>query len=81
TIANAIKHAIGNEQFVLYASGGGKHNVLLMQNIHQQLSNCTIKDINELGINPDAKEAILFAILANETICGGKVNYGSHMPS
>ncbi|MBS1591769.1 MAG: anhydro-N-acetylmuramic acid kinase [Bacteroidetes bacterium] len=81
TITNAIKKAINEKTFVLYASGGGKHNTLLMQHIKQQLNNCIIKDINELGINPDAKEAILFATLANETICGGKTNYGKNMPS
>jgi len=31
----------------------------------------------ELGVSGDAKEAVLFAILANETVAGGKVKFGS----
>lgn len=30
-----------------------------------------------IDINPDAKEAVLFAVLANEAICGNAVNFGS----
>ncbi|MBS1626440.1 MAG: anhydro-N-acetylmuramic acid kinase [Bacteroidetes bacterium] len=81
TITNAIKKIINNKHFVLYTSGGGKHNTLLMQHIKQQLNNCIIKDMNEFGINPDAKEAILFATLANEAVCGGTTNYGKNIPS
>ncbi|HEY0771425.1 MAG TPA: anhydro-N-acetylmuramic acid kinase, partial [Sphingobacteriaceae bacterium] len=33
-------------------------------------------DTNQLGINPDAKEAVLFAVLANETVAGKPVNFG-----
>jgi anhydro-N-acetylmuramic acid kinase len=29
-----------------------------------------------LGISGDAKEAVLFAILANESLAGGKLNFG-----
>ena len=29
-----------------------------------------MKNLGELGIDPDAKEALLFAILANETLAG-----------
>ncbi len=31
---------------------------------------------DDLGINPDAKEAVLFALLANETLVGGDMNFG-----
>jgi anhydro-N-acetylmuramic acid kinase len=30
----------------------------------------------DLGIHPDAKEAVLFAILANEAIAGGNTTFG-----
>ena len=39
------------------------------------------KNTQDLGINPDAKEAVLFAILANETLCGGTTFFGNNSPS
>ncbi|TZF86139.1 anhydro-N-acetylmuramic acid kinase (plasmid) [Pedobacter sp. BS3] len=54
----------------IYVSGGGCHNPLLMRNLQQLLPPYTIKNFDELGINPDAKEALLFAVLANEAIAG-----------
>jgi anhydro-N-acetylmuramic acid kinase len=70
-IVAAIKDCIKNKTGVkIFGSGGGIHNPLLMQHLEQQLPGCNFVDIESIGINPDAKEAILFAILANETICG-----------
>ena len=59
-----------NQSFVVYASGGGIHNPLLMEHLQSQLPNILFKDFSDLGINPDAKEAVLFAVLANEALCG-----------
>jgi anhydro-N-acetylmuramic acid kinase len=53
----------------IFCSGGGIHNPLLMQHLQTQLPGCTILSTAETGINPDAKEAALFALLANECIC------------
>lgn len=80
TIAEAVQRTMhGNNSFVLYASGGGMHNPLLMQNIQQLLPNVIIKHTSELGIHPDAKEAVLFAILANECIAGGEVQFSKEL--
>jgi anhydro-N-acetylmuramic acid kinase len=52
-------------------SGGGRHNDTLMQQIKAGLPiNHTLTDSIDFGIPSDAKEAILFAVLANETVCG-----------
>jgi anhydro-N-acetylmuramic acid kinase len=78
SIATAIKKTIQEgELFSIYVSGGGMHNPLLLQNLKQQLPRCTFYSTTELGINPDAKEAVLFALLANENVCGGKVDLGT----
>jgi len=78
TIVEGIKKCFkGNETFVIYASGGGMHNPLLMQNISEQLPGISIKTTADLEINPDAKEAVLFAILANECICGGNYSFNN----
>lgn len=55
---------------VIYVSGGGVHNKTLMRNLIEALPNFTVKSIAHLGMNPDAKEAALFAVLANETLFG-----------
>ena len=76
-ICNAIKKTIGQtESFSVYVSGGGMHNRALLQNIKEQLPQCKFYSTEALGFNPDAKEAILFALLANENVCGGKVALG-----
>jgi anhydro-N-acetylmuramic acid kinase len=76
TISDALKKVMKtNEPYHLYTSGGGAHNPLLMQWIKECLSSATIHSTAELGVPGDAKEAILFAILANETIAGQPINF------
>lgn len=84
TIAEAITKTIGKTKgFHIYVSGGGAHNPLLMKWIQELLPETTFHSTNELGILGDAKEAVLFAILANETLSGGKLDFGnrSKIPS
>jgi anhydro-N-acetylmuramic acid kinase len=81
TIADAILRNMHNEPFVVYSSGGGMHNPLLMQYLKAQMPNAIFKTTKDVNINPDAKEAVLFAILANEALCGGETNFGKGVPS
>jgi anhydro-N-acetylmuramic acid kinase len=77
-IVEAIKKSSGDEtNFKLYSSGGGMHNPLLMASIKSQLPGFSFFSTHDLHINPDAKEAVLFATLANECVCGGGVQFGS----
>ncbi len=62
---------------VLYVSGGGVHNQTLMQRLSEILENTTVEPVNTSGISADAKEAIAFAILANETLHGNAGNLPS----
>ncbi|HWZ36095.1 MAG TPA: anhydro-N-acetylmuramic acid kinase, partial [Mucilaginibacter sp.] len=50
----------------VFVSGGGARNPFVMQYLQKHLTSSKIADTAELGINPDAKEAILFALLGNE---------------
>lgn len=80
-IADAIERSIANREgetidYEIYLSGGGMHNPLLVQKISEKL-NRSLKDTRELEIDPDAKEAVLFALLANECITGGRLDFGS----
>jgi anhydro-N-acetylmuramic acid kinase len=67
---NAIEVATAaTAQFEIYISGGGMHNPLLVSYLEKHFSK-KIRSTADLGINPDAKEAVLFALLANEAIAG-----------
>ena len=69
-IVVAIKDCIKEKTAIkIFCSGGGIHNPLLMQHLQEQLSGCIFLSTADSGINPDAKEAILFALLANECVC------------
>ncbi len=54
----------------IFFSGGGIHNDFLMEMISKKLQGYTSGTTKDLGIDPDAKEAILFALLANESVAG-----------
>jgi anhydro-N-acetylmuramic acid kinase len=76
TISDAIRNVMDNgEAFTIYASGGGAHNAVLMARIRENLG-ATVKLIDELGISGDAKEAVLFAVLANEAVAGTDSFFG-----
>ncbi|MBV1905731.1 MAG: anhydro-N-acetylmuramic acid kinase [Pseudomonadales bacterium] len=78
TIVKAILDVVdSNEKFAIYASGGGIYNSLLMDNIRAQLVNVPIDTTQALKVAPDAKEAVLFAILANECVAGKGHQLGS----
>ena len=71
TIAEALQKNIpSGTNFVVYTSGGGMHNTLLMENLQALLPQVPIKSTQDIGILPDAKEAMLFAVLANESVAG-----------
>jgi anhydro-N-acetylmuramic acid kinase len=65
--ATTAAQAAGTEPGDLIASGGGVHNAHLMSHLHALLPNMRIATTMEYGIDPDAKEAIAFALMAYET--------------
>jgi anhydro-N-acetylmuramic acid kinase len=69
TIADEVlRHPLGKTA-PLFISGGGVHNPLLMGLLGDLLVR-PIARTDSLGIPADAKEAVLFAVLANEAIAG-----------
>ena len=84
TITEAIKKLFEAEKFdertisdvKIYTSGGGARNPLLMDMIYELLPTPQYATTDDLHINPDAKEAVLFAILANECVAGGTTDFG-----
>ena len=67
-----VKHPIDQ----VSSGGGGSYNKTLIQMLKSELS-AEVMTQEEYGLNSDAKEAIAFAILANETIHG----HPSNVPS
>ena len=79
TIADCIQSSIpAGTKFNMYSSGGGMHNPVLMGHLTSLLPDATLYSSDVLGINPDAKEAILFALLANEAVAGTALFAGGH---
>lgn len=68
------RQALGLANFSVYISGGGLHNPLLFEYIKANLPDIKVESFAKLGVDPDAKEAVLFALLANETLTGNKSN-------
>ena len=58
-------------------SGGGAHNKTLVTRIKAGLPGIKVRLSDSYGIPVDAREAIAFAILGNETICGTPANVPS----
>jgi anhydro-N-acetylmuramic acid kinase len=55
-------------------SGGGCRNPVLMDRIRAEFDNIKCSTTDDYGIPSDAKEAVAFAILANELISGNPGN-------
>jgi anhydro-N-acetylmuramic acid kinase len=71
TIASALKAMqpdLGSS--AMYLSGGGMHNPALIGALRSLLPGLPIRSFSEIGFDPDAKEAVLFAVLANELLAG-----------
>jgi anhydro-N-acetylmuramic acid kinase len=73
SIAYGIRDAGANE-FSVIASGGGVHNRWLMQRAAAHLHPMRLCTSADFGIDPDAKEAIAFAVLAFESASGRPAN-------
>jgi anhydro-N-acetylmuramic acid kinase len=79
-VARSIREA--HERFVfpryavssLYLSGGGQHNPVLRRRLEELFAPLPVLDSGALGLPVKFKEAIAFAVLANETICGRPSN-------
>jgi anhydro-N-acetylmuramic acid kinase len=71
SIADSIQQYIPkqiSDNFQLIVSGGGSKNPYLMERIAQLLSPIQLLESDAVGVPSAAKEALLFAVLANETL-------------
>jgi anhydro-N-acetylmuramic acid kinase len=75
-ILQAIQR-LGFKGTTLYVSGGGAYNKFLLNLLSKK---CKIKISDRLGIAAEAKEAVLFALLANQTLAGKALQLGNIAP-
>ena len=78
TLVTARSITAGIERFAdpegqieeVFVSGGGVRNSHMMALLEEVLSPRRVRPIDDLGVSADAKEALAFAVLANETVMG-----------
>lgn len=73
SVADAIARS-GFARARVLVSGGGAANGHLMERLRARLPDSRIEDTRALGIDPNAKEAIAFAVLGYETLRGRCAN-------
>jgi anhydro-N-acetylmuramic acid kinase len=78
SIINFIKTNITADSLNIFVSGGGARNPFVIDRLKQAFADTPIADTGDLGIDPDAKEAILFALLGNEALCGEPIVIGDN---
>ena len=78
TISNFILTHFNLPDLKIFVSGGGARNPYVINYLKKALPNATIANTSELGIDPDAKEAILFALLGNEALCSEPIAIGNN---
>ena len=70
TIAFSVKEYLPAIPERLIVGGGGSYNLTLLRFLKELLPETEVVTNEEIGWNSDAKEAVAFAILANEAVSG-----------
>jgi anhydro-N-acetylmuramic acid kinase len=73
-IARSYREALPALPDEVYISGGGALNPTLMRHLVELLAPIPVQSLAALGVDPEAKEAIAFAVLANQTLFGAAGN-------
>lgn len=74
TIADATRRWLPVRPDDLLVNGGGCRNPVLMRMIAAALPGTTVRATDAVGIDGDAKEAMLFALLAHDALAGLPTN-------
>jgi anhydro-N-acetylmuramic acid kinase len=79
TIAEAYRYFILPRHSAVESilCGGGSRNPILMSWLYRELPEVTWRMCEDFGISADALEAVIFAVLAHETVCGRCANVPS----
>lgn len=77
SIADAYQRFLPSAPDQVIVGGGGARNPALMAMLQERLAPLPLLTHEDVGIDGDAKEAIAFAVLANETMLGNPANLPS----
>ena len=70
SVARGIRAWVPEPVAEVLVSGGGARNRTLMTALGAALRPVPVRSLEAVGLDPDAKEAVAFAVLANETLFG-----------
>lgn len=70
TIARSYREHLPAPPDEIYLCGGGAANPTLRRHLESLCAPTPVRDTGALGVEPRAKEAVAFAVLANETLFG-----------
>jgi anhydro-N-acetylmuramic acid kinase len=70
SVAAGIRQWVPEPIEEVLVSGGGARNRTLMAELGAALAPVPVRSLAAVGVDPDAKEAVAFAFLANETLFG-----------
>jgi anhydro-N-acetylmuramic acid kinase len=73
-IARSYREVLPAMPDEVFVSGGGALNPTLMRHLTALLAPVPVATSAALGVDPEAKEAIAFAVLANQTLFGAPGN-------
>lgn len=72
-VADSLGRAWGQSpselRLPIYLCGGGSHNLALIAELGLALPSCDLRSYRELGGDPDLREAVAFALLADAFLC------------
>ena len=77
TIRYSVEHYFPVKPDRLIIGGGGSMNKTLVQDIARALPGCRVMTNEDMGYDSNAKEAVAFAVLANEALFAGCNNVPS----
>lgn len=69
SLAAALGQAAVDLELPLYLCGGGTHNLALVAELGLVLPGCRLESYQNLGGDPDLREAVAFALLADAFLC------------
>ena len=74
SIADSYRRWLPEMPDEVYVNGGGARNPLMMRMLADALDGIPVRATDDLGITADGKEAVLFALMAHDTLAGYPTN-------